>query len=112
MPPSPLRIAILECDSAPARAHIKHGGYGGLFTRLLNAGAAALAEERSDAEEVRLKISVFDVENEMERYPALEDVDAVLITGSSESLLFPFFISVSLSFCFCLEACELDASLG
>lgn len=79
---APLRIAILECDTAPAQAHKKYGGYGGLFTILLRAGADALASERHD-KAVELAISKYDVENQ-EIYPSLNDVDAVLLTGSSK----------------------------
>ena len=75
----PLRISILECDTPLDGTRAKYGGYGGVFTALLNSGAEAL--EKPPLSPSDLKISVFDVVTKQE-YPSLQDIDAVLITGS------------------------------
>ena len=76
-----LRIAILECDEPVGKTKEKYGGYGGLFKELLENGAIHLANTTS-GKLVELEISKFDVVNK-DVYPSLEDVDAVLLTGSS-----------------------------
>lgn len=87
MAPKRLRIAVLECDTPLEQTRKRYGGYGGVFKALLTAGAEALrAETQSPVPE--LDISAYDVVNE-EHYPALEDIDAVLLTGSRTCLL-PF----------------------
>ena len=90
MPPSPLRIAILEADTPLPHVLETHGTYGDIFTSLLHKAADALSLPRG-----QLKISKWDVETKME-YPELEDVDAVLITGSRKS-------RPLLYFCYSLE---------
>lgn len=80
---SPLRIAILECDEPIGRTKEKYGGYGNLFKELLKAGADKVAETDS-IEGLELDITKFDVVN-TKQYPKLEDVDAILYTGSSTS---------------------------
>ncbi|MCJ1433378.1 hypothetical protein MMC27_002738 [Xylographa pallens] len=75
----PLRIAILECDTPLTNTRTKYGGYGGVFTALLNAGAQSINLDTSE-----LHISTWDVVDKQE-YPALADVDAVLITGSKHN---------------------------
>lgn len=77
----PLRIAILETDTPVPKVDEKYGGYGGVFTALLKAGADALGEPGLSSKE-GLEISAYDVVNKQE-YPKLDDVDAVLLTGSS-----------------------------
>ncbi|MCJ1404176.1 hypothetical protein MMC11_007401 [Xylographa trunciseda] len=72
----PLRIAILECDTPLTNTRTKYGGYGGVFTTLLNAGSKSIGLDRHE-----LDISTWEVVDKQE-YPSLEDVDAVLITGS------------------------------
>lgn len=144
-----LRIAILECDTPLEQTRAKYGGYGGVFTALLEAAAASLtvssprplsseaSEEeenstgvvgsRGSAREVktareeeeeekpgqqqlqegggrgegrgerkvpRLEITKWDVVHE-QRYPNLDDVDGVLLTGSRMSI--NFFLSISLN---------------
>ena len=74
----PLRIAVLECDTPLNKTRSNYGGYGGVFTSLLNAGAQSIGLDKRE-----LYISTWDVVNKQE-YPQLENVDAVLITGSSE----------------------------
>lgn len=72
---------MLECDTPLTGTQKKYGGYGGVFRALLEAGAAALAEERRDKVPIEMEITTFDVEN-TEVYPSLGDVDAILISGS------------------------------
>lgn len=80
----PLRIAVLECDTPLDGTRTKYGGYGGVFSALLHSGAEALKKEKGEDKPVELEISKFDVVA-LETYPNLEDVDAVLLTGSRES---------------------------
>ena len=96
MASSSIRIAILEADIPIGTTRAKYGSYGGVFTSLLHKAADA-----SNIPRQRLDISAWDVINsegakegeleymggefDMQRtkgYPKLEDVDAVLITGS------------------------------
>ena len=72
---TPLRIAILECDT------LKYGGYGDVFKALLGAGADALRMPDVVSSKGGLEISKWDVVSE-QKYPALEDIDAILISGS------------------------------
>lgn len=79
-PTAPLRIAVLEADTV----FPQYGGYCGLYTSLLQAAADSLGWPRD-----RLEISAWDIVNVKEGqvggYPKLDEVDAVLISGSSES---------------------------
>lgn len=77
----PLRIAVLECDRPPPNADAKYGGYGGVFKHLLQSGADSLRELDSDV--VDLRISKHNVQVDPEDYPNLDDIDAILISGSS-----------------------------
>ena len=99
MAPSPIRIAILEADTPIGKTLVKYGSYGGVFTSLLHRAADA-----SNIPRERLKLTGWDVVN-MERaqetedynirgewnierrkgYPKMEDIDAILITGSRTS---------------------------
>ncbi|KXG47554.1 Glutamine amidotransferase type 1 [Penicillium griseofulvum] len=77
----PLRIAVLECDTPLEKINRRYNGYGGVFRVLLNASAKALNQpERLDPES-GLEITAWDIVND-DKYPKLEDVDAVLLTGS------------------------------
>lgn len=75
---APIRIAILECDTPLAQTKTKYGGYGGVFTALLHSAADALHLPRDN-----LNITKWDVVNGVGEYPELDDIDAILITGSS-----------------------------
>lgn len=75
---SPIRIAILACDTPLEKTNEKYGGYGGVFTAFLHAGADEL-----DMPHDSLDISTWDVVNKMDTYPSLTDIDAILMTGSS-----------------------------
>ncbi|KAF1989198.1 class I glutamine amidotransferase-like protein [Aulographum hederae CBS 113979] len=76
----PLRIAVLECDTPLDRTQQKYGSYGGVFEALLEAGADSLARDDLDSK-TGLDITKWDVVN-MELYPELDDVDAILLSGS------------------------------
>jgi hypothetical protein len=81
MPQPPLRIAILECDTPLAGTQATYGGgYGAVFTALLKAGADALSHPGLSSSS-GLSLSVYDVVTKQE-YPALEDIDAILVSGS------------------------------
>jgi GMP synthase-like glutamine amidotransferase len=80
MRPPPLRLAILEADRPVYKSIALHGHYTGLFTALLRAAAAPTPLERL------LAVTGHNVvEHPDTAYPALEDVDAILISGSKFS---------------------------
>ncbi len=82
---SPLKIAVLECDTPLERTRARYGGYGGLFKVLLEAGADALCQPDVISSKKGMEITSWDVVT-AQVYPNLEDVDAILLTGSSMSL--------------------------
>jgi len=75
---TPIRLAILQCDTPLDKTKAKYGDYGGVFEALLTAGAKSLDQNPSSL----LQISKWHVETEPDRYPDLRDIDAILITGS------------------------------
>ena len=76
---TPLRIAILQCDTPPPDVIAQYGAYDRIFTTLLEKAAEGLGlDPKKD-----LELSAFEVGTKQE-YPNFEDVDAVLISGSSE----------------------------
>lgn len=79
-----LRIAVLECDEPVGKTKEKYGGYGGLFKELLQNGVERYPDLYKE-KPPELEVSKFDVVNKMDEYPKLEDVDAILLTGSSTS---------------------------
>lgn len=79
---APLRIAVLECDTPLPNTNARYNGYGGLFAALLKASAKALNQPERLDPETGLEVTKWDVVNGTE-YPTLEDIDAVLLTGSS-----------------------------
>lgn len=81
MPSLPIRIAILECDTPLTNTRAEYGGYGGVFKSLLTAGTAVLNPPLAPSD---LSFSIFDVVTGQE-YPKLDDIDAVLITGSKHN---------------------------
>jgi hypothetical protein len=83
--PSPLRIAVLECDTPIGATKEKYGGYGNLFKELLNNGVKEV-REKDNVEVPELDVRKYDVVNQ-ETYPNIEDVDAVLLSGSREFYL-------------------------
>ena len=78
----PIRIAVLECDVPLENTKAKYGGYGGVFESLFREAAKALDEPKIDSES-GLQFTKWDVVNEPDTYPKLEDIDAVLLTGAS-----------------------------
>ena len=80
---SPFRIAILECDTPLDKVRKKYGGYGAIFKTLLEKGADALGHPDVSSKK-GLEISYFDVVTKQE-YPTVENIDAVLLTGSSKT---------------------------
>lgn len=74
----PLRIAILECDTGLPKALAKYKRYGAISSALLEAGAKAAGLSDGD-----LEVKSWDVVNEVGKFPKLEDVDGVFLTGSS-----------------------------
>ena len=103
MAPPPSRLAILEADIPIGATRTKYGGYGGVFTSLLDKACHASSIARD-----RLEITGWDVINaegssdgeeedmggewhwkRKKGYPMLEEIDAVLITGSRMWVSFP-----------------------
>ena len=80
----PLRIAILECGEPPDKARGSVGGYGEIFRILLEKGAGELNEPTLSPKD-GLHLTYWDVER-ADKYPKLDDIDAVLMTGSSGSV--------------------------
>ena len=81
--PLPLRIAILQCDVPLPETKKKYQGYAGVFEVLLRSGAKAL--DRADFDPTAgFEFSRWQVELEPDKYPNPEDIDAILITGSSK----------------------------
>ncbi|KAI9721929.1 MAG: hypothetical protein M1812_001885 [Candelaria pacifica] len=81
---SPLRIAILECDTPLDRTRAKYGGYGGLFKVLLHTAADALNQPDVISAKKGMDITVWDAVT-AQAYPDIEHVDAILLTGSRHS---------------------------
>jgi hypothetical protein len=77
----PLRIAILECDTPLPGTQAKFGSYGGVFRHLLERAADALGQSGLSAAQ-GLQLSSFHVQSQA-GFPNLDDVDAILLTGSS-----------------------------
>lgn len=76
---TPLRIAILQCDTPPPHVVELYGKYDRIFTALLETAASELGlDPKSD-----LELSAWDVVTAQE-YPDIDNVDAVLISGSSK----------------------------
>jgi hypothetical protein len=82
----PLRVAVLECGEPLEDTKKKYGTYGGVFEALLKSGTVLLAQPGTLDPDAGLQVSKWDIAND-DKYPALEDIDAILITGSSTSSL-------------------------
>ncbi|KAI9797408.1 MAG: hypothetical protein M1835_000741 [Candelina submexicana] len=78
---SPLRIAILECDTPLEGTRAKYGGYGGLFKVLLQAAADALGQPEVISSRKGMEVTMWDVVT-AQSHPDLADIDAILLTGS------------------------------
>ncbi|KAJ6078788.1 hypothetical protein N7467_008541 [Penicillium canescens] len=81
---SPLRIAVLECDTPLDSINRRYNGYGGVFRALLTASAKTLNQPEKLNPETGMEITAWDIVND-NKYPKLEDVDAVLLTGSKHN---------------------------
>lgn len=81
--PPPLRLAILEADTPQPQANSQYGGYRGVFTSLLDKAYSSLDPPKQLTSE--LKITGHDVVNDLNSYPSLDDIDAVLISGSKHN---------------------------
>lgn len=90
MPQPPLRIAILECDTPFPNAKETYGGFGGIFTSLLQSAITTHSEplfhdSSSNITPGDVKIEKYHVVEKPDNYPKLDDVDGVLITGSKHN---------------------------
>ncbi|KAH7043224.1 class I glutamine amidotransferase-like protein [Macrophomina phaseolina] len=81
----PIRIAVLECDTPMPDVVQEFGTYGNIFENLLKAGADALGQPDVITAEAGLQVTKWDVVNNEDSYPALDDVDAVLLSGSKHN---------------------------
>lgn len=90
--PSSFRIAVLECDTPLPNTKALYGSYGGVFEALIRAGAKSLGRP----EQGQLVFFKHQIEIDPENYPDLNDIDAILITGSRMPLL-PFLLDASLA---------------
>lgn len=77
----PLRIAVLECDTPLEKTRAKYGGYGGVFKQLLQRGADELRHPGLSSTE-GMEVTMFNVENNPGVFPSMEDIDAIVLTGS------------------------------
>ena len=75
-----LRIAILECDTPIDPIKQQYGTYGDVFATLLKKGLAGFPPTESKPS---LEVTKWDVVDK-KQYPKLEDIDGILMTGSSE----------------------------
>lgn len=77
---APLRLAILEADTPVPAANARYNGYFGVFSHLLARAVAPAPLESA------LALTGHDVvHNPSSAYPSLDDVDAILITGSKHN---------------------------
>lgn len=77
-----LRLGILECETTLPKAKAARGSYGDIFEDLFRLGLKNLGDAAAD---VQLQVSKWDVING--KYPQIEDVDAIVMTGSCASHL-------------------------
>ncbi|KYK61344.1 class I glutamine amidotransferase [Drechmeria coniospora] len=75
-----LRVAVLECDAPQPQTRALHKSYTGVFAALL-AAAAGTSQPRRELEDL-VTLTGYDIVHELHTYPALDDIDAVLLTGS------------------------------
>jgi len=76
---TPLRVAVLEADTPLPGVDARYKGYHGVFKDLFRRAVAP-----QDLDSVAA-FSRHDVVNDLASYPALDDIDAILITGSKHS---------------------------
>lgn len=88
-----LHIATLECDIPVPNIYSQRGLYGNIFEKLLR-DAQAASHENDEISKVELRFSQFDcMRGHLPSDHELENIDALLITGSCKS-----FSSVEVSF--------------
>lgn len=78
----PLRIAVLECDTPLDNINAKYEGYGGVFKELFRESAKRLGQPEKLDPETGFVISRWDIVDG-DKYPNLDEVDALVLTGSS-----------------------------
>ncbi|KAF7563363.1 hypothetical protein G7046_g761 [Stylonectria norvegica] len=78
--PAPIQLAIFEADTPQPKTREKFGGYKGVFTALLD--SASKTSKPPQTLEQLVTIRGYDVVNDSANYPALDDIDAIWITGS------------------------------
>lgn len=76
-------IAVLECDTPVPAVLDKLGNYGQIFEAFLRRGLDKYRQE-SGAEEVELHVIKSNMVD-MGPLPSPEDIDSVILTGSSKS---------------------------
>lgn len=76
---TPIRLAILEADTPLPSTRAKYSSYGGVFTSLFTSAAAPGPLSSL------LSITYHDIVGPSAIYPSLDDIDAVLITGSKHN---------------------------
>lgn len=81
MPKLPLRIAILECDRPMDPIVDRFGAYPRIFSTLLKSAADQLSYPGLSSTS-GLELTAWDIVNSPDKYPELENIDAILITGS------------------------------
>jgi hypothetical protein len=72
------RISILECDTPPPAIVEKEGKYGDIFERRWTDSTG----HANNACDLHLSFTKFDAVD-ARTYPAIDEVDAVLLSGSS-----------------------------
>ena len=75
----PIRLAILEADTPLPGVDAHYHGYYGVFSHLFTRAVAPAPLSST------LALSRHDVVNDLTSYPALDAIDAILITGSKHS---------------------------
>ncbi|OIW28617.1 class I glutamine amidotransferase-like protein [Coniochaeta ligniaria NRRL 30616] len=76
---TPLRLAILEADTPLPSTRAKYSSYGGVFTSLFTRAASPTPLSSL------LTITYHDIVGPSATYPSLDDIDAILITGSKHN---------------------------
>lgn len=77
-----IKLAILECDIPLDKARANYGGYGDIFKLLLRQSHAASSLDPAMPLEDELDITLWNIMDDADKYPRLDDIDAILITGS------------------------------
>lgn len=83
--PLTVRLAIFECGTPLPLAKERYGTYGGMFEALFSAQQTP----KISATEKRITFTKYQVDHEEAEYPELNEVDVILITGSSKFSVHP-----------------------